>query len=299
MKRIFSFLFAAALLMSLSSCKLTYEDATEKVSYLLSAEFSSRTGEKIIEKYGENEVFQQAIIDGFTVETMGRNLVLINHLNALNYKNENIKAAFQSYIEEILSAIQSGSLTLMEYYIRVLKYMENNYYANIAECLPYQKIVSYITSHYVEAVFSYGHGGYYDNEEFKNVSYWYDPLGERYLASGSIGTYHYSDSYVRKGDFMVENEETYWYKTDSNDSCNSSYIHIYFRGEELDSRSKEGTYEGRKGESIINDFVQRLNYHTSVYYDESRLFPIFLITPDSITKVERHELSELITIQYS
>ena len=50
-----------------------------------------------------------------------------------------------------------------------------------------------------------------DNSSYYYESYWYDPLGKAKVKKGSIGTYFHRTIKFELGDFVLTDEEAYWY----------------------------------------------------------------------------------------
>lgn len=184
----------------------------------------------------------------FTMDEMSRSIELNNFsetakiigvLEELDIHNEDIKAKFLPYFYDTRTAVFSGNgpITMYDYIVTVNSRLNGSYYVTLIECYPYDEMIAYTEKNGDLVIAQDGLGGYYDNlhNKYYDQSFWYDPLAEKRLSKGEIGTYQYTETNYLTGDFRVELITVYWYMTEKSDKNNTANATLYYKGDEVSS----------------------------------------------------------------
>lgn len=107
---------------------------------------------------------------------------------------------------------------------------------------------------------SFGFSAYFGMEY---EGYWYDPLGKNRVKEGSVGTYHHRTYWAELGDFVLVDEDAYWYGTtdDDNGIENLVGISLYYVDNQV-LREKSG--------ETLSNFLDELGLWLD-HYDMSPL----------------------------
>lgn len=181
--------------------------------------------------------FEQLVVEGLEnhLDEWSKGMDFLDNLNRLEYHSEYLKTAVSDWLKRVGTYVFSKNVSEVASYIEQVKDdLDENYYASIINCFPYQELKTYIESNGIKAITEDNAGGYYDSlkNEYEDEDYWYDPLSKRKSRSGSVGEYHYTLSHMFFGDFMMVERAKFWYGTDS-DSSYSCYVE--YMGKDLGS----------------------------------------------------------------
>lgn len=311
MKRIVIFILCATLFLSLCACSLSEKKADEYIERIYQCSTKDYKEEQklasFLNKYGEDDVFVNAVIKRIEAEDLGWCISFLKDLadsrdsrdrgvytrgHNFKYYNERVKEAFQTKIFAVRDSVfqGTGDISFVGYCGYVFDYGEGGdyeleyYFPQIVDCLPYDACKDYIVNHYNVAITKKGQGGYYDGEEEYSSSSIHDPLGITDGSSYELGTYRSSASKEYAGDFYLHSYSETWWGTDSRDTNNSSKITLYFRGEEIDI----GLYANE-----TRAFMSLITSGGETYYANNTFF---VVQEDSISVGEP---MKLITVQYS
>lgn len=136
--------------------------------------------------------------------------------------------------ESVFSSNDSNQFA--EYIYDVREEQELNDDLPIIECFPYQETVSFITSNCESVVSENNAGGYYDTKPHDvDEDFWYDPLENKKVLKGEVGTYHYTTHNFYLGDIHITTYEKKWFDTPSSDPNNSLKATMWYQGEVVSS----------------------------------------------------------------
>ena len=178
---------------------------------------------------------------------------LLHALESYSYKEESIKTLLNEELGNCTAEILSG--TSAEGIIKCISMTEPlsslNYYAD-EHVIPFDKILEFARNNGTVFYTEDGKGGYYDNkkDQYKDqVSPWWDPLGQKYLRSGEIGTYKTYTLYEFYGDMLrVKTGKTWWTNESTPNSADERYVEYEIKGQ-YTIKDDDVIFVLKKGES--------------------------------------------------
>lgn len=300
MKKALSILLALIMVLAISGCGITQDEA-----YQLVKDFSRavRTGAS------EYDYQHPASLDKNSRERFGRLLQkpellseavikwmsdplcdfyscckLLMALEANQFKNEAVKEQFKTVLKNEQAQVFSGSgADLANYIVTATWIQSSTYYTSIFEFFPYSEFTDAVKTNCAQVICQDGIGGYYDKhkDEHKDEHYWYSPLFKDRKTKGEVGYQEITVQHLFVGDLMIEVSSKVFYMTKPSEDINELNAALYYNGKKFSSN-----YE------LITAFLKKAK--TENTYAASHMF--LILNTGAVTVFNG---SELFDIQYS
>ena len=186
-------------------------------------------------------------IEDYKKEINHRNMTdcvnLAERLQGTKSMDEAAVKAFREFTDLCCDAFyaENSQIPLKDYISVLSRFSEiSGLGITMEDYFSYDKTKSYIEEKGKLTISKNNEGGFFDDktDTFQDKSFWYDPLAEKRVSKGSVGTYHHLETNQLAGDFCLRHVSQEWYGGPTPDDTAS--VELRYRNENHANTSREG-----------------------------------------------------------
>lgn len=234
--------FTICLLCGCESEETKMQNINDLITRLSSGEEVSDTDVQIYKNYADSELFEKAVckeLDTFNKDSdYDKVLNLLTALNndSIDYQSEEMNKIVAETIEQLKTEYLSITdvkdidvyLSKLDPFLKLYDYVKD-----VDDIYGTDEIIDFAQKNGTKIITKDNAGGYFDSRkgDYKeSETKYFDPLSNRYVSYGEVGTYKTKTSYEFYGDILKERKSEIWYTPYSEpNGANTSYFNYEYK----------------------------------------------------------------------